>query len=70
MIGAKDVLDKALVKQYSNIKTYNFTDEKVSADDMWKTMYVMSLSQKVNADLQTKINIPTPIVKLKTPWAK
>ena len=70
MIGAKDPIDRALVRHYANIKTNSLDEEKISADDMWKKIYMMSLSQKVHADLKPKLNVPKPMVKLKGFWDK
>ncbi len=70
MIGAKDPIDRALVRHYANVKTCSFSEEKISPDDMWKKINMMSLSYKVHADLKTKVHLQIPTVKLKGFWDK
>jgi len=70
MIGAKDPLDKALVKHYANVKTNSLNEERISPDDMWKKINMMSLSTKIHSDLRYKVNVPPPVVKLKGFWDK
>lgn len=46
-IGAKDKLDKALVKQYAKVQTNNFSNnEKINPDDMWKMITMHSIQTK------------------------
>jgi hypothetical protein len=47
IIGAKDGIDRALVKQYSKVQTYNFDDSaRITQDDMWNKINLFSISQK------------------------
>lgn len=51
-IGAKDNIDKALVRQYANTQTSNFdTDIKIEPDEMWEKINLLSINQKSHFDL-------------------
>jgi len=45
-IGAKDRLDKALVKQYANIQTSNLDDSRMDSEEMWEKMNLFAMGQK------------------------
>ncbi len=46
-IGAKDTIDRALVRQYANVQTCNFDAEStVDPESMWKTIDLLSTTQK------------------------
>ncbi|MEI8388855.1 MAG: hypothetical protein WCG23_03110 [bacterium] len=69
-IGAKDIVDKALVLQYATIQTNKFDEVKISPEDMWKNINMMAMSYKVHSDLKRTMNIPKPQVALKAFWDK
>lgn len=47
-IGAKDKVDKAIVKYYANTQTTKFDNEqKIKPDDMWKMINMLSMRQQV-----------------------
>lgn len=51
-IGAKDKIDKALVRQYANTQTSNFdADIKVDPEEMWKKIDLFSINQRSHLDL-------------------
>ena len=51
-IGAKDKVDKALVKQYASIKTANYDDAvKIDAEDMWNKINLFATGQKAQINL-------------------
>lgn len=45
-IGAKDAIDRALVKQYSKIQTTNFDEPRVNSEDMWKKLNMHAAFQR------------------------
>ncbi len=51
-IGAKDSIDRALVKQYASIKTSNFdSDIKIKPEDMWEKINLIAIGKKTHIDL-------------------
>lgn len=65
MIGARDALDRALVKRYAETTTNKMDEQKVNPDDMWKNINMMAMSHKVHSDLKRTMSIPKPTVALK-----
>jgi len=45
-IGAKDKIDRALVKQYASVQTCKFDNEKIKPDEMLKMIDLLSLQAK------------------------
>lgn len=51
-IGAKDNLDRALVRQYANAQTSNFDDSiRISSEEMWEKINLLSIGQKTHINL-------------------
>ena len=51
-IGAKDNIDRALVKQYASVKTSNFdSDIKINPEDMWKKINLIAIGKKTHITL-------------------
>jgi len=69
-VGAKDKLDKALVRQYANARTNIIVEEKINADEMWKKINMMAMSSKVHSDLRNTMHIQKPVVNLRGFWDK
>ena len=46
LIGAKDKIDRALVKNYANVKTTNFDSPKLNPDDILKIITQLSMIQR------------------------
>lgn len=45
-IGAKDNIDRALVKQYATVQTCTFDNEKISPDDVLRMISLLSMQQR------------------------
>lgn len=45
-IGAKDNIERALVKHYSGVQTCNFDNEKIKPDDVLRMIDMLSMTQK------------------------
>ncbi|HSA06297.1 MAG TPA: hypothetical protein P5556_03885 [Candidatus Gastranaerophilales bacterium] len=56
LIGAKDKVDKALVRQYSKIQTTNFDDVKVNPDEMWAKITMLSNENKAHINFTKKVS--------------
>lgn len=55
-IGAKDGIDKALVKQYADAKTSNFDEDiKMDPEEFWKKINLLSINQKSHFQLIKKL---------------
>jgi len=51
-IGARDNIDRALVKQYASVQTSNFDDSvKISPDEMWDKINMIGMNQKSHLSL-------------------
>lgn len=47
LIGAKDILDRALVKQYSKVQTANLDNSTIiNQEEMWNKIALFSINQK------------------------
>jgi hypothetical protein len=47
IIGAKDLIDRALVKQYAKIQTANLDNTiRITQDEMWDKIALLSLVNK------------------------
>ncbi|NLF82472.1 MAG: hypothetical protein GX568_00615 [Candidatus Gastranaerophilales bacterium] len=47
LIGAKDLLDRALVKQYAKVQTSNLDDSiRINQEEMWNKIALFSTYQK------------------------
>ena len=55
MIGAKDNLDRALVRQYASSQTTNFDAPKMEAEDAWNKMNLLAMGQKAHINLLNKL---------------
>ena len=56
-IGAKDTIDMALVKQYANVKTCNFDEQKISPEDMWEKINLLAITEKNYINLKQNLKI-------------
>jgi hypothetical protein len=54
-IGAKDNIDKALVRQYAKIQTCKFDEPKITAEDMWKKLNMLAMGEKTQINVKGKI---------------
>jgi hypothetical protein len=52
LIGAKDMLDRALVKQYAKVQTSNLDNSTIiSQEEMWNKIALFSINQRNQINL-------------------
>lgn len=69
-IGAKDKLDRALVKQYATAQANNVNTVKINPDDMMDKINMMAIYYRIHSNLKKTMNISQPMVPLKGFWDK
>ena len=56
LIGAKDNIDRALVRQYASAQTSNFSDDiKMDSEDVWEKLNLLATGQKTHINLMGKL---------------
>ena len=51
-IGARDGIDRALIRQYANVQTCNFDDVKINSEDMWDKINMLAMRNKTYISLR------------------